>query len=1565
KGFLDFTDRDNVVLNFSGKVEETADTVKIDGLMNAYTGQYDIEFKALNLDADKWGFYVMPLADYNISTDKTTVSGRIKSKDPYPLKDIPFWYDLRFDFHKSKFKMPFFERTVDNVDGVIRLSYGIFSSTDFKSIIKKKQTFARKNNIDTDKIFEELVQNKIIDKKGRLNTVVNPEKKYINLRLSKYISKFEKDIIEVLANPLTMLYLHDIRGDFYDIPIISSGFFNLAESRLSIFINSDIFALEKIKEIFPALNLWKISGAGDTQLRITGSLDRPYTAGFLRSERAEFYAFKPENVIMNYDYYDQHLKLKLTKGELYSGYINGRAELDFNEAPPGLRMNFKGSDFQLNRVFPDAKDYVSGNCFIDMVTSGNVKKYFSKLVLTGQELILNNQEINSSTVNFSVANSKDIDIYKSNIKINNGLNKLVFSGKIKDLIDTELVFRGKSLVFKDLDRGAVSTGNMLVKGELSTRLITNFWKKPLDEIKCSINCILQDYELYGHFFEQLNTDFVYDKHDIALNKFSGSYEDEKVDIRGYFKNQTPENLKISLKNYNLTYSSLIRKFFPEEVQPFGGKATFKATILKNSGNNVHKQKIKYWNWLQKYSIDGTAVLEDGFFQGQPFKSISLKSNWNGNNLSIEKFEVAQESSNFSFSGGINLQKDLNIAIHKGSFIDFNDFPILLASYGNIAGKVDINGTIKGKWPGPGIDVFFEGWGIYSDFLRLDDIAGHIIYDKNKWMFDSLVIKQKADDYKLNGYVDLSKYKDNKSAVFDDIDFELSFNTVNGNLVTLINIIEALNKEVSSRSIVRFEIKDEKVTNANSKIEVKREYMLKDQSFDVAGPVPLFSRTRSDTSLDYFLEVLKQQSLLEKPPDLGLRHLFKGNFSGSIYAKSRYKKTPLIKADLRFNQVEMAWLKAGKAHFGIYPGKSYMAIGLVLDDGKIGNKPFKNITLAGRLSDTGFLNMKRSEIQANGKYHSNIVSGKVPVSVLWDKNRADETMDLKIKLRGDELGLLSYIIPYVNDVNNKGQVYLKLNGTVDKPVLNSEYIKLKDTYVHFTDEFLIQSPIRIIGKNIEINNNKISFSDIKAEWRGVDTKKKHTDTKILNEMDLTGSLILSGLNFIKPEKIDIGMNMSIKDTDLTVNLPAIYHGDVSIGSCSIKGLYSIPLSSKAKTAYKESLATIHEKGPLISANIKLSNGEIVLPGLGKRKSKPTFLLNLNGKLGKDVTVAGSLFGSGTLADIANNFDLRLNETKEDLLVTGTLNAAKIKNSVVFLDGFVNLLNFSFELIPPEDQGIFYQEEYTEVKKDNTLSFVTKQIDNSEKMRLEPVFEIRALSIIEPPERVTKNALPEPYKYVVMSVDGSMYNLEKIVVAEYEGMEAQPQGKLKPENIYYLSGKPGAAYEDSTRDTLEVVKLIMPDLIPEGEDQDTQRLITDIGENQLNILLRRNLLRPIERQMKKTMSFMGLYDMKVDYNLGSALMRGTGVSGQDDNIDKQDVLGLDMIYNMLSDRVFLRIKTDIDMSSESRGQTNTFHLSEWELTWYVWRNLSMNYAQISDDDTGKYYRPRFSLKYSYEF
>jgi hypothetical protein len=1559
-GFLDFSDLNRVKMIFNGESKDNSGVVTIGGYLNAYDGQYDINFSFSKLDMDYWGPYVFPLKNFPISKNAFTVQGHLKSKVPFPEKDLPFWYYLKVNLKNNDFNTPFFDESLKDIKGNIELSHGKFTKQSVAKLLR-----VNGGNDFKQELWKELLKKQIIDDDGWLLARINPNQVGITFVLEKKFKKYKNRLVKLLIKQPTILRVNKLESTFYDIPLKIKGGLSLSDNKISTSLYSSVFELEKIKQLFPALKNWKFSGQGKAKVFITGKTTNPLISGEVTAPKMKVYGFRPEDINLKYKFKNKNLLLEISKGKLYNGDLRGTGTVEFAYSPPLIDLELIGNELKINKTFPSLNNNVQGT--FNNITSvyGDTGGYEISSTVSGETLLVYSQNIATINTSLEVSNTT-ITINNVAVIINENKEKLNAHGSVHDFLDLKLKFSGANLNIKDIYsvNNVTNNGKLSITGDLSTKLNPTFWNKPYEEIRCTLDINAEQLRFYNQKYSSIVINTVYDKKNIFLEDFEAKTASGSIKLQGFYHNLKPYFISVLVDKLKIGESTLINKYIPQRAKPFSGDCTFEATILRN--NKQTPIKFKNNKWLDNYSVLGRLQIQNGYFQGQKFNSFQIDGGWDGQLFSINESNLLHRSSKIKFSGEIDAKKNIDIKIKQGTSLDFFDFPIISANFGTLFGKADIIGTLTGAASKPNIDINIKAEDIKTNLLAIDEIEGRIRFENQKLTLSPIIIKQESDEYFIKGYLDFNSFLKNKKRAIKKLKYDLEIDLKEAQLSTLGNLLEAIYQEAGFRS-KQFPSNAESFFSATNQIQGPMpHYSVFDRNFSDKR-INLYTLDEESHSLSYFKEIDAIQTQMTTSEKIGLKESLSGSISCKLTAKSRKNKNPIISSKIFLENAKLFFIKANNIEIDFKTKGQDIKGRLLLENGSLVDRKYKKIESKLVFDKSGDLKILDTKLRLDSQENNDIITGSFPLSAYWDKEKSEAPIKLNIKLPGNSIGILSIFNGSISDIKNEGILDLELSGKLGAPIVNSRKANLKNTRIYFSEAVPIRSAFKIKDEQLIISNNRVLLSDIGIQWRGSDTKLFHTSQERLNSFAMSGFVEIQDLNFLTLLDLNIFMDISIQDTLFSINFPKIYKGDINMTNCAIKGQYHIPLSKKKKKENLKQVATEKEKGPLLSANLNLSSGEIVLPTLEKKELRPSFLLDINCNIKRDIGIGGSLFGEG-VGNIFNMFDLSLEETEDPLLITGTLNAPSIKNNIVFYDGSINLFNRSFELLIPEKQRLFYQDDPTRVR-DNSLSFTRQRINGSNKMRIVPVFDVAAVTIIENIITTENLQTEDPYKYVVINVKGPIYDLKNFKIEEYGGIDPEPKSDITLRNTYDFSrsgaGQVGDSQAVSTqvgtagRNAEAVAKLLMPEILDRdsngttGDRDQTSQLLGDIGESQLNALFRRGLMRPLEKQLARK---IGLYDLKVDYNVGGALLKN--ISGDDRS---EENIGLDLITNLLSDQLFLRVKTDIETSSEE-NMLDTFRISEIELTYYIWRQLSINYANLREDEKVKY---RTSLQYSYEF
>ena len=219
----------------------------------------------------------------------------------------------------------------------------------------------------------------------------------------------------------------------------------------------------------------------------------------------------------------------------------------------------------------------------------------------------------------------------------------------------------------------------------------------------------------------------------------------------------------------------------------------------------------------------------------------------------------------------------------------------------------------------------------------------------------------------------------------------------------------------------------------------------------------------------------------------------------------------------------------------------------------------------------------------------------------------------------------------------------------------------------------------------------------------------------------------------------------------------------------------------------------------------------------------------------------------------------------------------------------------------------------------------------------------------------------YSGILLSLRGSVYDMSTIRFDQFKQQDEDPmKGNIEFEREYSLSTESGVGDTTTALDTMEVFKIIVPELYTTDFAEQSEQLLNVYGENQINSFFRRQLLRPIERQVA---SRLNIESFKIDYNLGKAVLKGVSEFTDFENLgSEQNILGLSF-SKLLTDQLFVNFRTNLDLRTSQVEGNNSETQSELELRYYLLNDLFVNVINLQQE--GREDETKFSLKFRYEY
>ncbi|RAP28497.1 hypothetical protein DID78_04990 [Candidatus Marinamargulisbacteria bacterium SCGC AG-343-D04] len=699
-------------------------------------------------------------------------------------------------------------------------------------------------------------------------------------------------------------------------------------------------------------------------------------------------------------------------------------------------------------------------------------------------------------------------------------------------------------------------------------------------------------------------------------------------------------------------------------------------------------------------------------------------------------------------------------------------------------------------------------------------------------------------------------------------------------------------------------------------------------------IPIYSLNNITSEIQFREQIKNQLTTFEKESkkNFMIKH---GIANGTLSIKGSSQELPYISGSLSIDKFEINKISAKKTKWNFKNNKNASFFNIQLNDSIINSTPINKSIFTGSYTNKNILNIKSLSLSNNEKDPSNLIKGNISLPILKTK-KGPHPINLSVNLNKDNSKNIAIINKQWKNISSKQNLMFNISGTLENPII-TEGSKNQNLHYHITfNDDIYTDSITIKSPKFSVNQNNISLSDLEIL---IKTKNPISPS---NHLKLSGNIFLDQLNLSKLDYLVSNVNLTIDKETIHINNDT-YKGPLTLENSSLNGHVVIPLQTKnALSIYeKESL-----NYPTLKSEFTVEDASLSFTSKPKSHSTPLnmdILLNLK----KNISMEGPLFGNNLLGISA---DLEFQPTIEPIIIQGNINQLQFTNKVTIKEGNISLLNRSFDIINEKEQQLYLSQKNESIL-DNSIT-LESSINPDNTATISPKLSLKSLTIIENETSATEN-IQKTFTHIIMSIDDNLSNLNEITFDIYESNSKTPinASELTFINQYNISND---VLTESSLDDSEITELIQI-LIPElYQETASNELITTITKNQINTFIRRSILKPFEKNISRQ---IGLNDLKIDYNVGQKLFGGT-----------EDYVGIQFIKNIISNRLILRLKTDIDLSNKEKdSEQKSLEVSEIELSYFLLknRNLSLNLTNYKSETELDTYQSKLSMRYQYEY
>ena len=1304
----------------------------------------------------------------------------------------------------------------------------------------------------------------------------------------------QNHIENTLLNPKLLITFQDIHANLASIPTTFNGTINLNDKWMEFSFASHNSDSSKLATVFPMLDRLSLQNFVDLDLSIFGNLNNPITKGHFQSDSLNCFNQTVTDIAGNFKLYNNLFELKLEKGFLFKSLLAGDLVLDIPHETPFITSNFFLSDLPLTNLSDQTT--ITGNVDISLSLTGPINHIAGEINILADNTSFFNQSFNSYNGSIFIT-PQHVSISSGNLFINESLTPLVvdlsFSSDYFELIVT-----GNDILFLDpispfSNKTALLSVTAHTTYDLRDKPVQLFFPHT-----GFIQAHITNPYLNNNRYDLLSSSLNFANKTLSLNHLNLTKDASKLTLSGHLHPNLESSFDLSILDIDTGSIPYITNFMPKQFFPFS------ATIKESSTQLIFdkKQGLSGKSYLHLDAIDLNTVF---------LNAIQSSVLFSKDTIIFENLDLFKDDSVLSLDGNFNVNDaSLNLTIKPPSKINMSLFRTFYSDIFSVQGEAMISGNINYA-----DNNYLVNGTLSSSSLDINNVPLTKNLASFKLSPDTLTINQLKSNINQGS---LSIYGTIDHTNFRDVHYQ--FNTILDNLpVThLQQLMHSFPSSLSQQIIAN-------VTDSET-LTIMSPY-------NQTNSIVLLSPFSSQSEYQFIQSIHSQNQTKRKKTNI-IPHISNGYLSGNVSITKQPLLFPILAGSLLATNLTTNFFRAKTIDLLFTPDTNLTHFSCHLNNGSINQTSFKESFIKGSISKDYQLSIKDVHFSSPTYQINNFFTGTIQLPYL--NSQAPHALDVYLNLSNKNMAIFSLLSNKISALDYQGELLVNISGSLENPLVN--------TLVNSNHNLLLQVPSLQHTKSYHIKAPAFSITDNIIDFPHLNIKQTDTKDSTSNDIFNTifdGTISLDSFNLKNLDTIISSVNILISDQSLSLDT-ALLKGDVSLKNTSLKGTVVTPLNGdNPLNLYDNNNLDL----PLLQSNIYLSNAELSIPKTQKPFPIPVFL-DFNININNNVIFSGPIFGNSFFGISA---DLDFDQTTSPLFFRGPLHNLEVSNQLPILTGSLTILNRNFDILAPSKQQLYANEGSILLNGIN----MANTIDPNGNTLITPLLSLKALYIKENDIIATDNTLLA-YTHIVMTIDDTFSSIGNIYFDVFESNTDSPNNisELTFMKQYTISNQnlsDSSAIADS--DITELLQLLIPEIYLD----DSATGFQTIGETQINTLIRRSILRPLEKNLAKQ---IGLNDLKINYNLGEKIISGT-----------DSTLGLQFMKHILSDRLVLNLSTQMDLSEDSNtNKTNTMELSEIKLSYYLLKNknLSVNYSsyknQLNDDAN---YLSKFSMRYDYEY
>jgi len=1477
-------------------------TVALNGSMDLHTGSYGWVIQVHQFDMGIWGPYVLAGTPLHTPQGRGDATLTIRNND---APGLPFRVHLttrvsHTTLHLSPFKAP-----IQHASGTAVLTTARLSPATLMGDANLSRPMA-------ETLHQWLRQHQWLDANSRVMRSPRTPAAWASLPVP---ASHREAVVRLLRNPPQHLYFWLENGRLGQAVVRGKGALSLGQQTVAIRLYSPRFDFKSLGALFPTLRPWSLVLQGPTTMMLTGHTHDPHIQGHITPAKGSWQGLSLGGPI-GFTYHRHALTIDAPHTVIDKAPATVRVVVTFGQET-SLNAHCSVRGVPLSRWGGDG--LVSANLRLN----GGVHRLEMGLHADGP-VRWKGQVIHRMVAKGWWLNGSDLRLDAAHYWVNDSVMPLTMMGLIQPAA-THLLIEATQL--------SVRAHQTLPSGVITAKVLVGFpthqWQanRPLDRLHATFNTQIRTLSLDGDTVDSIETVGTFRDDVVTIDTARIITGLGSVAIKGAFQAGWPTHLSMQASGFRIGPTSMLQRWVPPTFKPFQGVLSGDISLERVSPSE---------NGWHQLAGRGHMRIENGMVKGQPFDQAMIKANWQEGHVTISEAWVYTPQSTILVSGTVAPDGFMRVGLVSPK-LALSD--LVLPKVPPLKGNGSLTAAISGLISSPTITISMNATAVQVGDVAIRSIQGKGVFERDRIALQHMVIQPQ------NGQLILDGFWARQGTQWTQARYDLSIDVAPMQLAEMVVFIDSIRSEWRAHQQPNEAVPLSGSVAPNTPLFIRHDVWF--------GHLPhpqgvMYDDQSEGHSLAYYDTVLKQYQAGLPKAETPASMAWAGELSGSLRAKSNAGELPVIQAQFKLSGFEWGGVSGESMVLRIQSQPQQTNFALMVKSGSVGSGIMDELWVNGFYDTKGYLHIASSQLSRGDERHQ-VITGTFPLSAYWQEAHANHPMDLSLHWVGSDIGILSVLIPHLSNITNEGEVLVRLTGTLDAPVFNSSKVILKKATVTLNEDSTpLRSPIAIESGSLKIENNTVIISQLGLKWQGADTQKLNSATHEVNRLVVNGTVAFPAIGFRRLSALPLQLALQVETSQLAIHFPGLYRGMVSLEGFTVNGVYRIPLSDTEKQAALSVVGTSQETGPVLGGSLTVYDAEISMPTTETKPPKPGFLLRLSGKIAQNVRLVGGVIGKGLVGNVANQFDVRLAPTDTPLDIRGSLNAPAIQHPITIAGGTIDVLTRRFELLSEDKQRLYNRHPQTQPYP-NTVTFQTDY--SGPKNKLIPMIKVAALAIIEPLTSVvvspsvtaTGSQGLAPYTHVLITIDGSAYQLEGFSFHHYVAPKLDA-ANLTYKGTYRLGGAMG-----SDADPTMIASMLAPELMGEWQSGGPSSVLwRQLGSGTINSLFSQTLLRGIEKEIAKN---TGLDQFSIDYNIGKALVDSSATQ----------TVGFNMIKSLFSNKLFIRARTDLDV--DRRRNVEPFQLSEIELTYYLERYLSLNYANFLDD-TGKS-RNRYNVKYSYAY